>query len=98
MRQVPIYGDVTVPDPLQSDSMQWLAGELGAYRKRESTRAMAGRDTRKTTVRGRKTAIARSRKPDGHTRQALYARAKRRQIEGRSKMSKRQLENALGMR
>jgi len=60
---VPIYGDVTVPDPLQSDSMQWLAGELGAYRKRESTGAMAGRDTRKTTVRGRKTAIARSRNP-----------------------------------
>jgi len=71
---------------------------VGAYRKRESTRAMAGRDTRKTTVRGRETAIARSWKPDGHTRQELYARAKRRQIEGRSKMSKRQLENALGMR
>ena len=29
---------------------------VGAYRKRESTRAMAGRDTRKTTARGRKTA------------------------------------------
>ena len=71
---------------------------VGAYRKRESTRAMAGRDTRKTTAHGRKTAIARARKPDGHTRQELYARAKRRQIEGRSKMSKRQLENALGMR
>ena len=71
---------------------------VGAYQKRESTRAMAGRDARKTTARGRKTAIARSRKPDGHTRQELYARAKRRQIEGRSKMSKRQLKNALGMR
>jgi hypothetical protein len=28
MRQVPIYRDVTVPDPLQTDSIQWLAGEL----------------------------------------------------------------------
>jgi hypothetical protein len=34
----------------------------------------------------------------GHTRQELYAKARRRHIEGRSKMSKRQLENALGLR
>ena len=71
---------------------------VGAYRKRESTRAMSGRDARKTTARGRKAATARSRKADGHTRQELYAKAKRKQINGRSKMSKRQLENALGMR
>jgi hypothetical protein len=30
--------------------------------------------------------------------QELYARAQRRHIEGRSKMTKRQLENALGIR
>ena len=71
---------------------------VGAYRKRESTRAMSGTDARSTTARGRKTSIARSRKPDGHTRQELYAKAQRKQIEGRSKMSKRQLENALGLR
>jgi hypothetical protein len=71
---------------------------VGAYRKRESTRAMAGRNARGTTARGRKAATARSRKPDGHTRQELYAKAKRKRIEGRSRMSKRQLENALGMR
>jgi hypothetical protein len=71
---------------------------VGASRKRESTRAMSGRDARKTTARGRKAASARSRKPDGHTRKELYAKAKRKQIEGRSRMSKRQLENALGMR
>jgi hypothetical protein len=71
---------------------------LGAYRKRESTRAMAGRDARKSTTRGRKAAIGRARKRDGHTRQELYAKAKRRGIEGRSRMSKRQLENALGLR
>src|SRR5207249_2151414 len=71
---------------------------VGAYRKRESTRAMAGRNARKPTARGRKAATARSRKRNGHTRQELYAKAKRRRIEGRSKMSKRQLENALGMR
>ncbi|HEY3677660.1 MAG TPA: DUF6496 domain-containing protein [Bradyrhizobium sp.] len=70
---------------------------VGAYRKRESSKAMAGKNARKPTARGHKAAVSRSRKPDGHTRQELYAKAKRRQVEGRSKMSKRQLENALGM-
>jgi hypothetical protein len=71
---------------------------IGAYRKRESTRAMAGRNARKPTARGSKAAASRARKPDGHTRLELYAKAKTQRIEGRSKMSKRQLENALGMR
>jgi hypothetical protein len=70
---------------------------VGAYRKRESTRAMAGKEARKSTVRGKKAAASRARKIDGHSRNELYARAKNRRIEGRSKMSKRQLENALGM-
>jgi hypothetical protein len=71
---------------------------IGARRKRESTRAMGGRNARKSTARGRKAAAARARKSDGHTRQELYAEAKTRHIEGRSKMTKRQLENALGLR
>jgi Family of unknown function (DUF6496) len=71
---------------------------VGAFRKRESTRAMSGKDARETTARGREAATARARKPDGRTRQELYAKAKHRHNEGRSKMSKRQLENAQGMR
>jgi hypothetical protein len=71
---------------------------VGARRQRESTRAMGGRDARKTTARGRKAATTRARKHDGHIRQELYAKAKARHIEGRSKMTKRQLENALGLR
>jgi uncharacterized protein DUF6496 len=71
---------------------------VGASGERESTRAMGGRNARKLTARGRKAAVARARKRDGHTRQELYAKAQRRHIEGRSKMTKRQLENALGMR
>ena len=59
---------------------------------------MGGRNARKTTSRGRKAARARLHKRDGHTRQELYEKAKTRHIEGRSKMSKRQLENALGLR
>ena len=71
---------------------------VGAARKRESTRVMGGRNARKPTARGHRAAVARSRKQDGYTRQELYARARRRHIEGRSKMTKRQLENALGLR
>jgi len=71
---------------------------IGASAKRESTKAMGGRDARKRTARGRRAAAARSRRRDGHTRQELYEKAKARHVEGRSKMSKRQLENALGIR
>lgn len=71
---------------------------VGAYGKRESTKSMAGRDARKQTARGHKAAVARARKQDGHTRQELYEKAKDRHIEGRSRMSKRQLESALGVR
>ncbi|MDB5583500.1 MAG: hypothetical protein JWR80_8676 [Bradyrhizobium sp.] len=71
---------------------------VGASRKRESSQAMGGRNARKPTARGRHAANARAHKSDGHTRQELYARARRRNIEGRSKMTKRQLENALGIR
>ncbi len=71
---------------------------VGASRKRESTKAMGGRDARKQPARGHRAAVAHARKDDGHTRQELYAKARRRRVEGRSKMSKRQLENALGIR
>ena len=70
---------------------------IGASGERESTRSMGGANARKPTARGRKAARARAHKADGHTRSELYARAQRRHIEGRSKMTKRQLENALGI-
>jgi len=71
---------------------------IGASGKRESTRAMGGKNAKHPTARGRKAAATRAHRPDGHTRQELYAMAKRRHVEGRSKMTKRQLENALGIR
>lgn len=71
---------------------------VGASRRRESTHAMGGKNAKKPTARGRKAATTRSRRSDGHTKQELYAKARRRHIEGRSKMTKRQLENALGIR
>ncbi len=70
---------------------------IGADGKRESTRAMGGENARKPTARGEKAARARARRGDGHTRQELYAKAQQRHIAGRSRMSKRQLENALGI-
>ena len=70
---------------------------LGAHAKRESTPAMAGRNARTETARGRKSAAARAR-GDGHTRADLYERAKAKGVAGRSRMSKQQLKNALGLR
>jgi hypothetical protein len=70
---------------------------LGAAGQRESTRAMGGKNAEKRTARGRKAARTRAHRADGHTRAELYARARRRDIAGRSKMTKRQLENALGL-
>jgi len=70
---------------------------LGAAGERESSRAMGGKNAQKPTARGRKAANTRARRADGHTRAELYARARRRNIAGRSKMTKRQLKNALGL-
>jgi hypothetical protein len=70
---------------------------LGASGQRESTRAMGGKNAAKRTARGRKAANTRAHRADGLTRDALYARAQRRGIAGRSKMTKRQLKNALGL-
>jgi hypothetical protein len=68
---------------------------VGARGKRESSRAMGGKDATQTTRIGRKAAITRSRRAAGATKQQLYRRAQAKHIPGRSKMSKRQLENAL---
>lgn len=67
---------------------------VGARGKRESSHAMGGRDATRKTARGVKAARARARKGSA-TKEELYRSAKRRGVEGRSKMAKRQLENAL---
>ncbi|HSV15531.1 MAG TPA: DUF6496 domain-containing protein [Tepidisphaeraceae bacterium] len=69
---------------------------VGASGRRESSRAMGGENAKKTTARGRESARS-SRGRDGEqtTRSALYAKAKARDIPGRSKMNKQQLERAL---
>jgi hypothetical protein len=66
---------------------------VGARGRRESSRAMGGRNATKRTAQGRKAAETRAR--HGPTKNELYQRAKKRSIPGRSKMTKRQLENAL---
>jgi hypothetical protein len=67
---------------------------VGARGKRESSPAMGGKNATKLTRSGAKAARSRIRNEPG-TKQALYQKAKRKGIEGRSKMTKRQLENAL---
>jgi hypothetical protein len=67
---------------------------VGARGKRESSPAMGGKNATKLTRRGAKAARSRVRHEPG-TKEQLYQRARREGIEGRSKMTKRQLENAL---
>lgn len=67
---------------------------VGARGRRESSRAMGGRNATHRTARGKKAARARARS-GGETKHALYEKAKARHIEGRSRMTKQQLENAL---
>ena len=67
---------------------------VGARGQRESTPAMGGKNATKLTRSGAKAARSRVRHEPG-TKDELYQRAKRRGSEGRSKMTKKQLENAL---
>jgi hypothetical protein len=69
---------------------------VGARGRRESSRVMGGSNALHLTKRGAHAARVRARKSP--TYDELYARAKREHVEGRSKMSKQQLENALGRR
>jgi len=68
---------------------------VGARGRRESTPAMGGRNATHTTARGRKSAHTRARREVGATKDELYERAKAKGLEGRSRMTKQQLENAL---
>jgi len=66
---------------------------VGARDRRESSRTMGGKGAKKLTVRGRRASAARTR--GGPTKAKLYKRARAQHIQGRSSMSKRQLEKAL---
>ena len=68
---------------------------VGARGRRESSRAMGGGNATHRTARGKKAARSRARAGGGATKQELYRKAQARDIPGRSKMSKQQLENAL---
>ena len=69
---------------------------VGASGRRESSRSMGGKNATRRTARGSKAARSRARHSgDGATKQELYRKAQARHIEGRSKMSKQQLANAL---
>src|SRR5436853_515378 len=67
---------------------------VGARGQRESSRTMGGKNARRRTKRGGK--AARSRARGGATKAELYRRARAKGIEGRSKMTKQQLKNAVG--
>ncbi|HEY1710736.1 MAG TPA: DUF6496 domain-containing protein [Rhizomicrobium sp.] len=69
-------------------------GHVGARGRRESSKAMGGKNATRRTKSGKKAARTRARAGD-KTKEQLYAKAKRKHIEGRSKMTKQQLKNAL---
>ncbi len=72
------------------------SSRVGARGRRESSRAVGGRNAKKKlTRRGTKAARTRARRSGGASKAQLYRRARARAIPGRSRMSKRQLENAL---
>lgn len=68
---------------------------VGAKSRRESTRAMGGKNATTTTSRRRKAARTARHRDSDMTKAELYRRAQRQHVHGRSRMNKRQLENAL---
>jgi hypothetical protein len=66
---------------------------VGARGRGESSPAMGGENAARRTRRGRKAGASRAQ--DHPTKAQLYKEAQARHIEGRSRMSKRELENAL---
>jgi hypothetical protein len=66
-------------------------GHIGAAHRRESSKAQGGKNAR------RRAAASRGRKSGKLTKAQLYRKARARDIPERSKMTKVQLENALGL-
>lgn len=74
------------------------ARTVNKERARSGESNQASSSSTKDISSGRRGGLRSHRGPGGRTRDQLYAEAKRRNIKGRSKMSKAQLESALGGR
>ena len=70
---------------------------IGAEDERVSTRAQGGKNAKRRTQAGKGAAATRARDSSHFTKAELYKKAKARHIPERSKMTKVQLENALGL-
>jgi hypothetical protein len=71
------------------------ARTVNKERARNGESKQASRTSTEDVSSGRRGGLRSRRGPGGRTRDQLYAEAKRRGIEGRSKMSKAQLERAV---
>ena len=85
---------------LQRGDSEALAEEIAARTvNKERARAGEAKESSPTSTQdissGRRGGLRSHRGPGGRTRQQLYEEARRRGITGRSKMSKRQLQNAV---
>jgi hypothetical protein len=72
------------------------ARTVNKERARSGEAATASRTSREDISSGRRGGLRSHRGPGGRTRDQLYEEAKRRNIKGRSSMTKQQLESALG--
>jgi hypothetical protein len=72
------------------------ARTVNKERARRGESRQASRTSTKDISSGRRGGMRSHRGPGGRTRDQLYEEARRKNIKGRSKMSKRQLERAVG--
>jgi hypothetical protein len=72
------------------------ARTVNKERARSGEARQASRTSTKDISSGRRGGIRSHRGPGGRTRDQLYEEARRKNVKGRSKMTKRQLERAVG--
>jgi hypothetical protein len=80
----------------EDEAEEIAARTVNKERARRGESRQASRTSTKDISSGRRGGIRSHRGPGGRTRDQLYEEARRKNIKGRSKMSKRQLERAVG--
>jgi hypothetical protein len=80
----------------EDDAEEIAARTVNKERARRGESKQASRTSTEDISSGRRGGIRSHRGPGGRTRDQLYQEAREKNVKGRSKMSKRQLERAVG--
>jgi hypothetical protein len=80
----------------EDEAEEIAARTVNKERARSGEARQASRTSTKDISSGRRGGIRSLRGPGGRTRDQLYEEARRKNVKGRSKMTKRQLERAVG--